>query len=132
MNKVILVGRMVKDAELRYLQNGTATCSFVIAVNRSYTKDGERQADFPQCVAWGKTAEFISQYFNKGKEICLEGNIQTRSYETQDGSRRFVTEVRVDRVEFVGSKAQNGNNEVSAASDGFAGEVSFSEEELPF
>lgn len=122
MNKVLLVGRLTKAPELRYTQSGTANVAFTIAVDRKFSK--EKEADFISCVAWQKTAEFIAQYFTKGQSIGIEGRIQTRSYDTQDGSKRYVTEVVVEQVEFVGSKAKNENTD--------SYEVSFDADELPF
>lgn len=101
MNSVILVGRMVADPELKTTQTGLEFTSFRIAVDRPYSKDGEKKADFIDVVAWRRTAAFICQYFDKGKPIAVKGTLQTRSYETNDGSKRFVTEVLADSVEFV-------------------------------
>lgn len=124
MNKVMLIGRLTKDAELRYTQSGTAVASFTLAVDRQYKKGEDRQADFISCVAWQKTAEFISQYFHKGSKIALEGRLQVRSYDAQDGSKRWATEVIAEQVEFVDSKAKNENTD--------SYEVSFDDDELPF
>lgn len=101
MNSVILVGRMVADPELKTTQTGLEVTSFRVAVDRPYSKDGEKKADFIDVVAWRKTAAFICQYFSKGKPIAVKGSLQTRTYETQDGSKRYVTEVLADNVEFV-------------------------------
>ncbi len=109
MNSVILVGRMVADPELKTTQTGLEVTSFRIAVDRPYSKDGEKKADFIDVVAWRRTAAFICQYFDKGKPIAVKGTLQTRSYETNDGSKRFVTEVLADSVEFVPSSKNNGN-----------------------
>lgn len=110
MNKTLLVGRLSKDPELKYTQSGTAVCNFTVAVNRrTKNAEGNYDADFISCTAWNKTAEFVGQYFTKGQTIGLEGRIQNRSYDAQDGSKRFVTEVVAEQVEFVGSKPQNEN-----------------------
>ena len=113
LNKVILIGRFTRDPELRSTPQGTSTCSFSLAVNRSYqSANGERQADFINCVAWRQNAEFISKYFHKGNLICVEGSIQTRSWKDNDGNTRYATEVVVDRSHFVESKqnsAQGGS-----------------------
>ncbi len=99
INRVILVGRITRDPEIRYLQNGTATVAFSIAVDRSYTgQNGERQADFINCVAWRAQAEFISRYIKKGYMMSVEGRIQTRQYQDQQGQTRYVTEVVCDSV----------------------------------
>lgn len=115
MNLVVLVGNLTRDPELRTTPNGIPVVSFSIAVNRRYkSADGSYPTDFINCVAWRSTAEFISKYFTKGSKIGIKGTIQSRSYEDQNGQKRYVTEVLVDEAEFVTSKAQN-----PAASDGF-------------
>lgn len=107
MNKAILVGNLTKDPELRTTPNGVSTTSFTVAVNRRYkSQDGQQQTDFINCVAWRNTAEFIAKYFTKGSKIGIVGTIQTRSYEDQNGVRRYVTEVVVNEAEFVTSKSQ--------------------------
>ena len=104
-NRVILVGRLTADPELRQTANGLSVTSFSIAVNRSYTsKQGERQTDFIDLVAWRQTAEFICRYFSKGKAILVEGEIQTRTYVDKQGQNRRVWEVLVDKAHFVESK----------------------------
>ncbi len=108
MNKVVLVGRLARDPELRTTQSGTAVVSFTVACDRRFARQGEeRQADFINCVAWNKTAEFISRYFTKGMRIALDGRIQTRSYDDQNGNKRYVTEVVAEDVEFAQSKNEN-------------------------
>ena len=104
-NKVILGGRITADAELKQTPSGIAVCSFSIAVNRRVAKDAEQVADFINCQAWRSTAEFISKYFKKGSSICIVGQIQTRSWQDQQGNKRYVTEVVVDDAHFVDSKA---------------------------
>ena len=111
MNKVILVGRLVRDPEFKTTQSGTPVASFTVACDRRFAKQGEeRQADFINCVAWNKTAEFVSRYFTKGMRIALDGRIQTRTYDDQNGNKRFVSEVIAEEVEFAQSKNENGNN----------------------
>ena len=106
MNKVILIGRLTKDPELRTIASGNATTSFTIAVNRNVTnQNGEREADFINCVAWRKQAENVAKYCTKGSQVAVEGRIQTRSYDAQDGTKRYVTEVVADNVTFLGSRA---------------------------
>ena len=106
MNKVILIGRLTKDSELRTIASGNATTSFTIAVNRNFTnQNGEREADFINCVAWRKQAENVAKYCTKGSQVAVEGRIQTRSYDAQDGTKRYVTEVVADNVTFLGSRA---------------------------
>lgn len=117
-NKVILIGRLCQSPELKQTPNGVSVTSFSIAVNRSYTpKDGERQADFIDIVAWRGTAEFICKYFSKGKAILVEGNIQTRPYQDKNGNKRKAVEVMADSVHFVESKQSGGESttQVSAA-----------------
>ena len=105
INSVVLVGRMVKDAELKNTGSGTAVSSFTVAVNRQFTnQSGEREADFINCVAWRKTAELIAQYTRKGSMVGLEGRLQTRSYDNQQGQKVYVTEVLVDKVSFLDGK----------------------------
>lgn len=134
MNKSILMGRITRDIELKQTQNGTATISFTIAVNRRFAKEGQQQADFINCVAWRGTAEFISKYFNKGSMIAVVGSLQSRSWDGQDGKKQYVTEVIVDEVYFAGSKKETptgGNSDDNSALDGFA-EVPPGEDDLPF
>ena len=108
MNKVILIGRLTKDPELTTTQNDVKRCGFTLAVDRRFPdKDGNRQADFPNCVAWRQTAEFIAKYFSRGKKIAVVGSLQTRSYDAQDGTKKYVTEVNVDEAEFVEPKGQS-------------------------
>ena len=105
MNKAILLGRLVKDPELRYTASGTAVATFTLAVDRRFQKQGEeRQADFINCVAWQKTAEFVANYFTKGQMMALSGSIQVRTWEDNDGHKRYATEVIADDVEFAESK----------------------------
>lgn len=101
LNKVILSGRITHDLEMKQTQSGTAVLQFSIAVERSFAdKNGERQTDFPTCVAWGKTAEFIGRYFSKGRSIAIVGNLRTRTYEDKKGTKHYVTEVFVDEAQF--------------------------------
>lgn len=111
INKVILGGRLTADVELKQTPSGVAVCSFSIAVNRKYSKEGEQQTDFINCQAWRNTAEFIAKYFSKGSAICIVGSIQTRSWKDKDGNNRYATEVIVDEALFVDSKndSQGGN-----------------------
>ena len=106
MNKVILVGRLVREPELRTTQSGVNVCSFTVACDRRYQKEGERQADFINCIAWRNTADFISNYFTKGTRIALDGSIQTRSWDAEDGTKRYATEVIVEHAEFAQSKSE--------------------------
>lgn len=118
MNKILLIGRLSKDPELRYTQGGTAVASFTLAVNRRFAnQNGEREADFINCVAWQKAAEFVANYFKKGQQMALEGRLQVRTYDGNDGNRHWITEVVAEQIEFVGSK-QNGSNNSNSTSPG--------------
>ena len=115
MNKVILIGNLARDPEMHTTQGGVSKCSFTVAVTRRFAnQQGVREADFIPVVAWRQTAEFCGRYFQKGKKIAVVGSIQTRSYDAQDGTKRYVTEVVADEVEFVtpagdGAPRQNPN-----------------------
>ena len=112
MNKCTLVGRLTKDPEIRYSQgeNATATARFSVAVNRRFKNaEGNYDADFINCVAFGKTAEFLEKYFKKGMAIGLTGHIQTGSYTNKDGQKVYTTDVIVEETEFVESKNASGN-----------------------
>ena len=105
MNKVILKGRITKDIEVRYIQTtNVAVTSFSVAVDRPTKQGEERKADFINCVAYSKTAEFVSKYFQKGQEILLTGRIQIRNYDDKDGKKVYVTEIIAENEEFCGSK----------------------------
>ncbi len=108
MNKVILIGRLTKDPELKTTSNGLSTVTFSLAVQRPFTnQNGEREADFINCVAWRKQAENIAKYCNKGSQVAAEGRISTRTYDAQDGTKRYVTEVVCDNVTFLGAKGSS-------------------------
>lgn len=104
-NKVILIGRLTSDPELKKTQNGISVLSGSVAVDRAYKQGDERKTDFIEFVTWRKTAEFVAKYFNKGNAILLEGELQTRSYTAQDGSKHKVVEVIASNVAFVETKA---------------------------
>ena len=109
MNKVILMGRLTKDVEMRQTPNGVSLARFSIAVNRRFTgKDAQQQADFINCVAWRQTGEFIARYFKKGSIIAVVGSIQSRSWDGQDGKKQYATEVNVEEAYFTGSKSESG------------------------
>ncbi|PWJ11600.1 single-stranded DNA-binding protein [Ruminococcus flavefaciens] len=114
MNKVILVGRLTADPELRQTQSGVASCRFTVAVDRRFADKttGERQADFISCTAWRQTAEFVSRYFNKGKLIAIEGSLRNNNYQDRNHPdvTHYTMDVQVDNVEFVGGKGDNGGN----------------------
>lgn len=101
MNNVMLIGRLTKDPELRYIPStGTALTTFSLAVNRDFkTKDGQRQADFFNIVVWGKSAEYVANYLSKGKLAAVKGRIENRSYDTKEGEKRYITEIIAENVE---------------------------------
>lgn len=103
-NKVILGGRLTADVELKQTQSGVSVCSFGLAVNRKYSQNSEQQTDFINCTAWRGTAEFIAKYFRKGSAICIDGSIQTRSWQDNNGNNRYATEVIVNEAMFVDGK----------------------------
>ena len=104
--RVILLGRITKDLELKQTPNGTSVLAFTVAVERNYSKGEDKQSDFINCVAWKEKAEFISKYFGKGRMIAIEGNLRTRAYDDKNGVKHYVTEVYVDNVSFTGEKKQ--------------------------
>jgi single-strand DNA-binding protein len=108
MNKVILMGRLTADPEMRQTPNGVTVASFRIAVNRRFAKEGQQTADFISCVAWRQTAEFVCRYFRKGNMIAVVGSIQTRDWNDSEGKRRYTTEVVVEEVNFTGEKTSGG------------------------
>ena len=148
MNKVILIGRLSQDPEMRTTPNGVATTTFSVAVSRNFTnQNGERETDFFRCVAWRKQAENIARYCQKGTQVAVEGRLQNRNYEAQDGTRRYVTEVIADNVSFLGSRGDASSNssapqemgndvEINEASEDpfkdFGEEVTLSDDDLPF
>ena len=111
MNKVILVGRLVKDPEVKTTQSQISVCSFTLAVDRKFKNaSGERQADFISCVAWRQQAELLGKYFQKGSRVGVVGNLQSRSYDDANGHKVYVTEVIVDEIEFLDSKKSEAEN----------------------
>ena len=149
MNKVILMGRLTRDAEIRYSQgeNATAVARFTLAVDRRFRRSNptggdEQTADFINCVAFNKTAEFMERFGRKGTKFVLEGRIQTGSYTNKDGQRVYTTDVVADSVEFAESKNASGGSEYGsapsapapsgAAGDGFMNIPDGIDEELPF
>ena len=125
MNKIMLVGRLTKDPGLRYTQSGTAVTSFTLAVNRRFSK--EKEADFINCVAWQKTGEFVAEYFKKGSALGLEGRLQVRTYDSENGQKHWVTEVVAEQVEFVERKGSG-----SGLNQDLGQEIVFDDNDLPF
>lgn len=133
MNKVILVGNLTKDPELHQTPNGVLVTRFTVAVSRRYSKDGQRETDFINCVAWRQQAEFLCKYFQKGSGIQLCGSIQTKSWDGQDGKRQYATEVVADELAFNGPKVQNNDAPVQGMNPDYAGFVDINDEnDLPF
>ena len=147
MNRVVLVGRLTKDPELRTTASGLSQTRFTLAVNRRTSNPEGQNADFISCVAWRGTAEAIAKYLKKGRELAVEGRIQTGSYDAQDGTKRYTTDVVVDNFTFIGSgsgantnnEIENGSSEDIATTDisedpfkDFGNEVALSDDDLPF
>lgn len=110
LNRVVLVGRLTKDPELRYTPNGAAVATFTLAVNRTFTnQSGEREADFINCVTWRRQAENVANFLKKGSLAGVDGRLQTRNYENQQGQRVFVTEVQAESVQFLEAKNGGGS-----------------------
>lgn len=146
MNKVILMGRLTKDVEMRQTPTGISVARFMIAVNRRFSKEGQ-QADFINCVAWRQTGEFLARYFRKGSMVAVVGSLQSRSWDGQDGKRHYSTEVNVEEIYFTGEKSENTysqlpiaegygsqpqeNDEFDYGND-FADMLDGSEKDLPF
>lgn len=116
MNKVVLIGRLTKDPELKFTPSGTAVCTFTLAVDRRFKKEGQPSADFVPIVIWGKIAESTANYKKKGELIGVAGRIETRSYEAKDGGRMYVTEVIADEVQFLdyGGSKDSGQGNISS------------------
>lgn len=143
MNKVVLIGRLTKDPELRYTPGaGTAVTTITLAIDRRFSKDGQKEADFIPVVIWGKQAESTAQYITKGKLIGVAGRIQTRSYDAKDGTKRYVTEVVAEEVKFIewGDGPRGGNNNFKSNNDmpasdfgqGFEDMTPVDEGDIPF
>ncbi|MCI6320690.1 MAG: single-stranded DNA-binding protein [Clostridiales bacterium] len=121
LNKVIMMGRLVKDPELRRTQSGTAVTSFRIAVDRDFkSQDGSKQADFFDVVAWRSTAEFVSKYFAKGRMAVVEGRLQTRDWTDREGGKRVATEIVADNIYFGDSKRDGAGDYASAPAPSYS------------
>lgn len=140
MNRIILIGRLSKEPELRYTNSGAGVCNFTLAVDRPFTQNGERQADFIDVVVWNKLAENCAKYLDKGRKCAVEGRLQIRSYEGNDGKKRYVTEVVAERVEFISKGSATGSTH-GGQGDGcstgdeqpeFGVEVAFDDGDVPF
>ena len=130
MNKWVGIGNLVADPESRITQNGIAQCTFRLAVQRRFANaQGQREADFLPVVCFRQTAEICAKYLAKGRKVAVEGSIQTRSYDAQDGTKRFVTEIIADNVEFIGGGERTAQTGAQAATGGF---TEVDTDELPF
>lgn len=141
MNKAIIIGRMTRRADIRYTQGENQTCiaRFTLAVNRKYARQGDKDADFISCIAFGKTAEFMERYGHKGIKFVVEGRIQTGSYTNREGQKVYTTDVVVESIEFGESKSaavsnntNNDNMQQQTDENGFMLIPEGLEEELPF
>lgn len=137
MNKVILIGRLTADPEIRATQSGKTVASYRLAVDRAFKSEGQPEADFINCIAFGKGAEFAEKYLHKGMKIALEGRIQTRNYDDRDGKKVYVTEIIVEHHEFCESKRSSDSGNYSGsyaappAQGGFT-EIPDEDGQLPF
>lgn len=130
LNRIVLIGRLTKDPELRYTPNGKAVAGFTLAVDRPFkNKQGERETDFINIVVWGSQAENCANYLSKGKLAAVDGRLQIRTFDGQDGQRRWVTEVVADNVRFLSPK---GGSESSVGPGNMGNEVDFSDDDIPF
>lgn len=111
INRVVLVGRLSNDVELRYTPSGAAVARFGIAVGGRLSKDGQDTVSFFTIVVWNKTAEIANQYLSKGKQVAIDGRLEQRTWTAQDGTRRSIVEITADRLEFLGSNVQNDNHD---------------------
>ncbi|MBS4200298.1 single-stranded DNA-binding protein [Bacillus sp. FJAT-49732] len=139
MNRVVLVGRLTKDPDLRYTPNGVPVTTFTLAVNRTFTnQQGEREADFINIVVWRKSAENAANYLKKGSLTGVDGRIQTRNYDGQDGKRVYVTEVVAESVQFLDTKKEQGNYQTTNQTNSDypfvndAQSVDIKDDDLPF
>ena len=141
LNRAILIGRFVKDPELRYTQSGSSVANFSIANNRSYTVSGEKKefTSFFNCIAWGKLGELIVQYCKKGQRIAVEGRLQQRSWDDQNGNKRYTVEVVVENFQFLTPKG--GVDETTVEDSGMSSDIAeppsiddnpFSDDDIPF
>lgn len=132
MNKVILIGRLTRDPELRYTSSNIPSATFSLAVDRTFTnQSGEREADFINIVVWRKQAENVKNYLTKGSQVAIEGRIQTRSYDAQDGTKRYVTEVVADNVQFLGRAGGNQGGVTNSSSNNYS-QPAFQDNATPY
>jgi single-strand DNA-binding protein len=149
LNRVVLVGRLTKDPDLRYTPNGVAVANFTLAVNRPFKNDGEQQADFINCVVWRRPAENLANFMGKGSLVGVDGRVQTRSFDNQEGKKVYVTEIVADSVQFLETKgSQSGtqgndrsnNNSSQSSNSGYDQDpfkdkgdpIDIADDDLPF
>lgn len=131
MNKVFLIGNLTKNPELTTTGNGIQLCKFTLAVSRRFSKDGQRETDFLNVVVWRNQAENCAKYLKKGSKAAISGSIQTRSYEAQDGTRRYITEIAADEVQFLSTKNDGDFSEDDSSEDVFEN-LKPVDDDLPF
>lgn len=112
INKVILLGRLTKDPEVRKTQNNLSVCSFTLAVNRRFKSESGPEADFINCIAWRQSADYLSTYATKGSQVAVEGSIQTRNYDDKDGKKVYITEIAVDSLSIISTQKVEKHTEV--------------------
>lgn len=134
MNKIILIGNLTRDPELRTTQSGVSVCSFGLAVNRRHKAEGQPDVDFFNVTAWRGLAETVAKYLEKGRKVCVTGEVSVRTYEGRDGSQKMSAEVTAQDVEFIGGGKAQGVDGASGAAGAaeLSGFVEVPEEELPF
>ena len=134
MNKVVLIGRLTRDPEIRYTTtNNTAVAQFTLAVNRRFKQEGQPEADFLNIVAWAGTADFVGKYFTKGQQVAVCGRLTTRNYDDKDGKKVYVTEVTAEEVYFADSKKTDNSNSFLPEQSGSEGFMQIPDDpNLPF
>jgi len=132
MNRVILIGRLVKDPDLKATNGGTSICNFSIANNRTYVSGGEKkeQVSYFNCLAWGRSGEVINQYMKKGHKIGIDGHLQQRSWDDNDGNKHYVVEVVIENFQFLNDK-NSGSSTADKVKDQFSGKE-ITEDDIPF
>jgi len=128
LNRVILIGRLTRDPELKYTPSGTAVASFTLAVDRRPNAQGEREADFIPIVVWQKQAESCANYIGKGSLVAIDGRMQVRSYDDKDGNRRWMTEVIAENVRFLDKRGEGRAPDAGA----MGGDIGFTDDDIPF
>ena len=133
MNRAVIVGRLTRDPDLRYTSNGHAVANFTVAVNRPFkSENGEQEADFVNCVAWRKQAENLANYMRKGSRIGVDGRIQTRSYENDQGQKIFVTEILAEQITFLESRSESQGNKMQQNQQTNQSQSNYSSQPNPF